>query len=253
VSWKAKSGRPNGTVPKGRRRGLVVQVGVGLLFLGVLFWYSRGIEAIELVELLTAIPIALFVALVIRWLVIEPYKIPSASMRPALEPGDRIFVNKSVYGLRFPLNGMRVPFTTRRVRYAARRLWRGRPPKRGDIVVFRTVEEGETHDILVKRVVGKPGERIRIRDGRIHVNGTPLDGPFSITRNYYTAPRGFPVMQYGISGDKTYSLVPPDHYLLLGDNSAASRDGRVFGWVPDEHILGRVCAIWWPLRRWRRL
>jgi len=253
VTWKAKSGKRRAAVPRTGRRGLVVQLGCGLLLLGVLFWYSRQLETIEPVELLTTIPLAVSVAFVVRWIAIEPYKIPSASMRPALEPGDRIFVNKWVYGLRFPLNGMRVPFTTRGVRYAARRLWRGRRPERGDIVVFRTVEEGETHDILVKRVVGKPGEHILIRDGRIHVNGTPLETPPSIARNYYTAPRGFPVMHYGISGGKTYSLVPPDHYLLLGDNSAASRDGRLFGWVPDEHILGRVCAIWWPIRRWRRL
>ncbi|HNR35578.1 MAG TPA: signal peptidase I [Candidatus Hydrogenedentes bacterium] len=205
-------------------------------------------------EWFKSLVIAVGLALIIRWIVAEPFRIPSSSMEPTLhgDPrimrGDRVFVNKLVYGTRFPLNGVRIPFTKTRIHYADNRIWRNQAPKRWDIVVFKSVEPGAIHTTLVKRVVGMPGERIHIQGGKVFADGKPLELPPDMPPVHYTAPWG---NCYGVATDDAHSLVPPDHYLLLGDNSAQSRDGRFFGWVPNERILGRVSCIWWPIPRWR--
>lgn len=203
-------------------------------------------------SLLIAVALALF----IRWTVAEPFRIPSGSMEPTLhgDPrlmrGDRVFVNKFVYGWRYPLNGTRLPFTDSQINYAGDRLWHGKDPQRWDIVVFKTVEENALHTTLVKRIVGLPGERIHIADGKVYANDQPLELPPGMPPVYYESPHR-PDAPYGISTAPEFSVVPPNHYLLLGDNSSNSKDGRYFGWVSKERILGRVSCIWWPPQRWR--
>jgi len=98
-----------------------------------------------------------------------------------------------------------------------------------------------------------PGERIHIAGGKVYVNGEALEIPdFMPEGQFYTSPDSrYSNFKYGILEDDEYSLVPKGHYLLLGDNSDMSRDGRVFGWMPNEHIMGRVSCIWWPPPRWR--
>ena len=117
--------------------------------------------------------------LVLRWAFLELYRIPSGSMEPALHgdpgfwKGDRVAVNKMVFG-------PRIPFTTTRIFPLAE-------PRRWDIVVFNAVDPNAAHPILIKRVVGLPGERIHIADGRIEVNGTPIEPPESLRDGlYYT-------------------------------------------------------------------
>ena len=94
--------------------------------------------------------------------------------------GDRIFVNKYHYGVRLPFNGFRIPFTSIDTWYAQKRLWKGNAPQRWDIVVFKANRVGLEKHTLVKRIVGLPGERVEIRDGKIWINGaaveTPADG-----------------------------------------------------------------------------
>jgi len=169
---------------------------------------------------------------------------PTLHGDPRFMMGDRVFVNKFLYGLRFPFNHSKVPFTDITINYAKRRIFCGKDPQRWDIVVFKTVEAGAKHTTLVKRVVGLPGERIQIRGGKIYVNGSLLELPESMPDVYYRAEG-----RYGVFPSEAFSVVPVDHYLLLGDNSAHSRDGRYWGWVPNEHILGRVSCIWWPPHR----
>ena len=178
------------------------------------------------------------IALIFRWLVVEPYRIPSGSMEPTLhgDPrwwvGDRVFVNKYVYGHRYP--------------FINKRIWKGQEPERFDIVVFKSAEEDPEFPILVKRLIGLPGDKILIRGGRIFVNDEPLEMPPDLAANYYTT-----YGRYGVSETDEFMVVPDGHYLVLGDNSAHSRDGRVFGWLPNENIVGRVASIWWPIGRWR--
>jgi signal peptidase I len=209
-------------------------------------------------EWLKALVVAGGLALAIRWSIGEPFRIPSGSMEPTLHgdpgflKGDRVFVNKFVYGLRWPLNHARIPFTDIVLNYANDRIFHWQEPQRFDIVVFKTVEKDAKHRTLVKRIIGLPGERIHIANGKIHVNGEPLELPPEMSDVTYTnhtyGPEGF---KYGVLETDAYSCVPEGHYLLLGDNSAHSRDGRVWGWMPNEHLLGRVSCVWWPISSWQ--
>ncbi len=216
-------------------------VSIGVLVLGGLLWFTSGMDKPHLIEWVRSALIALSLALVIRWALVEPYRIPSGSMEPTLhgDPGfgrgDRVFVNKFVYGLRYP--------------FMNKRIWKGQDPQRWDLVVFKTVEEDAIHKTLVKRIVGMPGEHFQIRGGRIYVNNEPLVLPPDMPQDlFYTSPLNAP---YGVQEPAAFSQIPEGHYLVLGDNSAHSRDGRYFGWLPNAHIVGRVSCIWWPPPRWR--
>ncbi len=215
--------------------------GLVMAVCGAVVWLTAGMGKTQLFEWSRSALLALGLALVIRWAVAEPYRIPSGSMEttlhgdPGFGKGDRVFVNKWVYGIRVP--------------FMNKRLYEGHPPRRWDIVVFKTVEKDAIHKTLVKRIVGMPGERIQIKGGRVYADGVPLEPPPSMPEKmYYTSPLdGI----YGVQPADEFSVVPEGHYLVLGDNSAQSRDGRYFGWLPRNNIVGRVAAIWWPPPRWR--
>ncbi len=195
--------------------------------------------------------------LIIRWIWFEPFRIPSGSMEPTLhgDPrffhGDRVAVNKWIYG-------PRVPFMNKR-------FFNFKDPQRFDIVVFRAIEKNVENKILIKRLMGLPGERIHIKNGKVHVNGEPVEMPEKLDYVEYTqGPRPddreelerqwgkaaidnlFSEYKYGLLADDEYAVVPEDHYLFLGDNSADSRDGRVFGWVPRDNMVGPAFCVWWP-------
>jgi signal peptidase I len=214
---------------------------IGLLVLGIIECSLGRMTADAARDWNKSLVFALGLALLIRWPIAEPYRIPSGSMEttlhgdPGFGKGDRVFVNKWIYGVRYP--------------FMNKRIWYGQPPQRWDIVVFKSVEPEAEHPTLVKRIVGMPGERIHISGGKVYVNGEPLEIPdFMPEGQEYTS--GFS-MKYGVRPEPEYSVVPEGHYLVLGDNSGNSRDGRYFGWLPNEHIVGRVASIWWPPQRWR--
>ena len=259
--------------------------GIFLLAIGGMLMFSGDITRESAIEWLKSLGFAVGVALLIRWPIAEPFRIPSGSMEPTLHGderigrGDRVFVNKWIYGVRYP--------------FMNKRIWNGRPPERWDIVVFKAVEANAQHPTLVKRIVGMPGERIHIQNGKVYRvfrQGDPIPAPeqapdldfagkLDVTRpgaapevhvplrlpgylneNRYTSPEDLPPqyrythasdMKYGIRTEDEYALVPQGHYLLLGDNSPNSRDGRYWGWVPNENLVGRVASIWWPPQRWR--
>lgn len=218
------------------------------------------------------------------WGGFEQFTIPSGSMEPTLHgdphffKGDRVVVNKFVYGLRFPFNGARIPLWGKRIDYAKRRFWRGAEPQRWDIVVFRSVNKEAEHGVLIKRVVGLPGERVHIAGGKVHIDGVPLDLPEampSVEYMTYTEQSAKNVKErlvvlglpsddetvrryvrenrhqgdYGVKEADEFAVVPPGYYFVLGDNTLHSGDGRYFGWVPNENILGRAACVWWPFPR----
>jgi signal peptidase I len=199
-----------------------------------LFLYSEG-----WISWVRSLVFAFALVMVFRWAIAEPYSIPSGSMEPTLhgDPrflrGDRVFVNKWIYGIRYP--------------FMNKRIWQGKLPERWDIVVFKASEENALHNTLVKRVVALPGERVNIgNDGKIYINGEAVPVPPSVGNFEYSRNIGAG-FDYGVRESDTYSLVPEGHYLVLGDNSNHSRDGRRFGWLPNENIVGRAACIWWPI------
>ncbi len=244
---KKRAGQPAGNPSRGKQ---AAKAGIGAAVLGLLAWLTGGFTRENAIEWAKTIVVAGSLALAIRWSLAEPFRIPSGSMEPTLHghpnfvKGDRVFVNKWRYGLRYP--------------FMKKRIYYGEAPKRWDIVVFKTVEKDATKTTLVKRIAGLPGEHVHIQGGKLHVNGEPVPFPPGMPPDmYYTnelelrqmglIPMGHrETMKYGILPDEEYSVVPEGHYFLLGDNSKESRDGRYWGWVPNEHLLGPVTCIWWP-------
>ncbi|MCM2282407.1 MAG: signal peptidase I [Bdellovibrionaceae bacterium] len=210
----------------------------------------KGTWPLALAELFGAL---LFV-LAIRWALFEPYVIPSGSMLPTLLVHDHIFVNKFAYGLR-------LPFTSR---YLV--TW-GRP-RRGDIIVFRSLEEPSM--FLIKRIVGLPGEKVEvIGSGSILINGKPLPseslkssqaagqiagwttaeqgeymGRFDFVRETLGETPSMTIRERGVDAGHQLYQVPSDHVFVMGDNRNHSADSRVFGPLPVELILGRASVIW---------
>lgn len=154
---------------------------------------------------------ALAVALVIQAFLFQAFYIPSESMEPTLQTGDRVLVNKLSYDLH--------------------------DVNRGDVVVFeRPPNEppSEVHD-LIKRVVGLPGDTVEGVDGVVLVNGEPLDESYLASGT--------------ITSPFSAVVVPEDHVFVMGDNRGNSRDSRFFGPIDESLIVGRAFVIVWPLGR----
>lgn len=182
----------------------------------------------ETKEWAESIIIALIIALFIRTFVVQAFKIPSGSMIPTFEVGDRIFVNKFIYGARVPFTDIRFPAL--------------RQPQRGDIIVFVSPETPKKD--FVKRLIALEGETVEIKNGSIYINSKEIDDPMSVRSNYYYN-RG----DYGSEGSAL--TVPKGCYYALGDNSANSRDSRYWGFIPKKNIIGKAIFIYWPIQRMR--
>jgi len=172
-----------------------------------------------------SIIIALILAMLIRTFIVQAFKIPSGSMIPTFMVGDRIFVNKYIYGARIPFTNFNLPAV--------------RQPKRGDIIVFISPETPKKD--FVKRLIATGGQTVEIRDGKIYIDGIVADEPPIRSVYYYNEG------DYGAEGQVID--VPKDNYFVLGDNSSSSRDSRYWGFVPKKNLLGRVALIYWPLHR----
>lgn len=183
------------------------------------------------------LPIALIFAF--RWLVLEPFVIPSGSMLPNLQIHDHILVNKLAYGIQWP--------------FLKRPLVRWSKPKRGDIIVFHYPENPSV--FYVKRVVAVPGDNVSMQSGQLYINDAPValeeyDAVGDEDReNFYYYKEGdeqkYTVRyldpdsaQFGNQG------IPAGYYYALGDNRDQSADSRVWGGVPEELIVGRASLIW---------
>ncbi|MGB3757551.1 MAG: signal peptidase I [Rivularia sp. (in: cyanobacteria)] len=127
-------------------------------------------------------------------------------------------------------------------------------PKRGDIVVFsptETLREEQFEDAFIKRIVGLPGEKVELKQGKVYINDKPLEenyvasGQLTSTEVCTSAP-----IQPYLSSSVT---IPPNSYLVLGDNRGSSYDSRCWGVVPKDNIIGKASAIFWPIERRRSL
>mgnify|MGYP001769501386 CR=1 FL=1 len=178
-------------------------------------------------EWIESLAIAFVLAMVIRTLLIQPFKIPSGSMRMTLIEGDRLFVNKLAYGPMVPLTQYRLPGFTQ--------------PRRGDVLVFRFPAD-RTKD-FIKRLVATGGETVEIRDGGVYINDVRVAGNPVADFHYYN------YGNYAQAGKKI--TVPRGHYFVMGDNSASSHDSRYWGFVPEYLVVGKAEFIFWPLNRIR--
>jgi len=165
---------------------------------------------------------ALLIAFLIKTFLFQAFYIPSESMTPTLQVGDRVLVNKLSYRLH--------------------------DVNRGDIVVFEAPEDPNTDGVkdLVKRVVGLPGETVELRDGQVFVDGSPLDEPY-LARGEVTRPTQNFAGKCAPPVSDSICTVPAGTYLMLGDNRDQSKDGRVFGPIEESDIVGRVFVRIWPL------
>ena len=160
-----------------------------------------------IVETLDACLFAALLSLVIITFVVQAFYIPSGSMEPTLMVDDRILVAKFVY--------------------------RFEPVHRGDVIVFRYPLNPQRD--FVKRVIGLPGDRVQLKDGVVHLDGTVLS-----EKGYTIKP------DFGNYGPVT---VPASQYFVLGDNRNNSEDSRFFGYVPRGNVIGKAIFIYWPLPR----
>ena len=265
-------------------------------------------------EWVNSIVWAVVLVFIIRNFIIQPFKIPTGSMEPTLlgitkvcpichrtnfrynekrclhdggrlktiHTGDRILVNKFIYGAKTP---DRIPFTSILLPYL--QLPALRSPRRGDIVVFHYPENLKVD--YVKRLIGLPGETLEIKKGRVLINGTPVttpqcqpiyygnEGLFGRKNQPITIPyRGMTIdlnkrnldrwvrllrnehhslesreQQILVDGKPCgSSQVKGDYYFVMGDNSSNSADSRFWGFVPKKYLVGKAFGVYWPPCRW---
>jgi len=199
------------------------------------------------------------VVFLLRSFLFEPFRIPSGSMLPTLQNGDLILVNKYEYGVRLPI--------------IDRKIVEVGNPERGDVVVFRYPVEPSID--YIKRVVGVPGDVVEYRDKTLYLNGQRVEAERS--GDYYEPDRSSYVGRYTESlGKVSHEIllnrqqrqsympianfpfrencdytngsvrctVPAGHYFMMGDNRDNSLDSRYWGFVPDDHIVGRAFLVW---------
>jgi signal peptidase I len=210
------------------------------------------------------------VVFLIRSFWVEPFKIPSGSMKPTLLVGDFILVNKYTYGIRVPVINKKVIEVG--------------PIKRGDVVVFRYPADPSVD--YIKRVVGTPGDRVTYRGKRLTINDQPVavqgtgfytDAELNFlrlptfaeklgerTHQMMIVPTQPPVdlaqvRQFAHRGNCEYNddgfscTVPAGHYFMMGDNRDQSSDSRYWGFVPDDHVKGRAFLVWMNFGDFKRI
>lgn len=185
-----------------------------------------------------------FIVLILRSFLIEPFRIPSGSMMPTLLIGDFILVNKYAYGVRLPVLNSKILDVG--------------CPERGDIVVFRFPKNPKVD--YIKRVIGLPGDRISYYGKQVYVNGKPVKltslGPYQgvgqgrdMTGSAHMV-EALPSVEHSVlimrgqPGREGDFEVPNGHYFVMGDNRDNSNDSRYWGTVPEANLVGRAFLIW---------
>ncbi|MBC8519998.1 MAG: signal peptidase I [Gammaproteobacteria bacterium] len=226
---------------------IALMVTGGIWLLDAKFWAEKrqGRDIPILVEYARSFFPVILIVLILRSFIFEPFRIPSSSMRPTLVVGDFILVNKFAYGLRLPVVDTKI-------------LEVGEP-QRGDIMVFRYPEDPSVD--YIKRVVGVPGDRIEYRNKRLSVNGKPANitkhGSHlwmnnrchtinSLRFREQTPDSDHEILTIPQRSSRAEGewVVPEGSYFMLGDNRDNSRDGRYWGFVPEENIVGKAVAVW---------
>jgi signal peptidase I len=199
-------------------------------------------------ELWTTLLATVLVALFATTFVIQPYKIPSSSMEPTLLVGDHLLVNKFIFGGNDAWYEKFLPY---------------RPIHRGDLVIFKYAFDD--HPDYVKRVIGLPGDHLRIIAGRVFVNDKLLNEPYAAYDAGYNSDAGtdnFPPLDpysahVGLMPewadklndyiDNGELVIPPGRYFVMGDNRDDSEDSRYWGFVDRNAVMGKPFLIYWSI------
>jgi signal peptidase I len=200
-------------------------------------------------EYLESLLVTVILALFGTSFVVQAFKIPSQSMERTLLVGDHLLVNKFIFGGRGAWYDKILPY---------------RELQRGDIIVFKYPFQDHQH--FVKRVIGLPGDHLKMVDQQVYVNGRPLDEPYAVhdptsgygdPLNYNFPPVGSQMylsslvqewahdIRKHIQGDEL--VVPPGKYFAMGDNRDHSSDSRYWGFVDRDAIMGRPFLIYWSI------
>jgi signal peptidase I len=239
---------------------------------------SKAKEGGFFAELIKVLVQALVIALIVRSVLFQPFNIPSGSMIPTLLVGDYLFVSKYSYGYSRYSLPLGLDLFPGRI-FAS-------PPKRGDVIVFKLPRD--TSDDYIKRLIGLPGDKIQMKEGRLYINGELV--PREPIASFRQSGREVPTYRETLPGGVTHTIievsadrgsydttdvyeVPPNNYFMMGDNRDDSSDSRVspadggVGYVPFENLVGRAEVIFfsingapawtfweWPWTvRWNRL
>jgi signal peptidase I len=187
-------------------------------------------------ELVLIVVVALGLALLIQAFLIKPYRIPSESMEPTLDIGQRVLVDRIGNRVGDPHVGDIVVFHPPAGAESPFGEQCGSPPPEGQVCIEGTPEEADT--TFIKRIVAGPGDEIRIVDGRVIRNGVPAREPF--------------ILPCGGGEGCTFpreAQVPRGEYFMMGDNRGSSDDSRFWGTVPRDWIIGGAFATYWPPKR----
>lgn len=179
----------------------------------------------EVIEWVKAIVIAVVLVFIIRQFLFSPFIVDGASMQPNFETGERLIVNKLIYKLR--------------------------EPKFGEVVVFDVPEQGRK---FIKRVIGVPGDRIRLEGDDLYINDKKVEEPYiqeAIAKSHAVGElyNGEGIRYNFPNNAVKETTVPEGTIFALGDNRGDSTDSRVIGFVTDDEIVGRADVIFWPLNK----
>jgi signal peptidase I len=186
----------------------------------------------------------LFIVLIIRSFIIQPFRVPTGSLEPTVLPNDFIAVNQFIYGLRLPVLNTKIISI--------------REPKIGDIAVFHHPQLGIDY---VKRVIGTPGDHVVYKNKVLIINGHEMPQKFLNEALDFEPPNNYiPVdlKEENLNGLKHHIfvqrnggdtmdfdlIVPPDNYFMMGDNRDNSADSRYWGFVPEKDLMGKAFFIW---------
>jgi len=179
-------------------------------------------------EYAEAIIIAVLLALVIRAFIVQAFKIPSGSMKPTLLVGDHILVSKFIYGIK-------IPFTEKELFHLSN-------PKHADIVVFEYPVDPSKD--FIKRVIGLPGDTVRIENKQVYVNDQPLTEPYAVFNDDKVLPAAVSPRD-----NMDPIVVPARSLFVMGDNRDESYDSRFWKFVDMDALKGKAFIIYWSWNR----
>jgi signal peptidase I len=187
----------------------------------------------SLVELVTIVAVALGLALLIQAFLVKPFRIPSQSMEPTLDIGQRVLVDRVRFHFRDPHAGDIVVFKPPK---GADINSCGKQPPQDQACAVPTPQRSDTN--FIKRVVAVPGDKLSVKAGRVYINGQLRD-PWKIR----------PDAHCGICNLPRPITIPPGHFFMMGDNRGQSADSREWGPVPRKWIIGKAFFTYWPPSR----